>query len=446
QTCAECHVAYPEWKQDAHAQSAVNPRFLTMYEGTDVHGHRSPPTQFVGNGALPPDPNQPYYGPGFKLDYPDRAGNCASCHTPIAENAPLQSCAWSGCHTEQTAQFAQTALPRYPYRLRGIDPTGLTGVAAEGITCDFCHKIGDVVVDPHTRLPYTDQPGILSMRPYRPSKDHDLFLGTFDDVMGHDSYLPMQEQSVFCSSCHYGVFNAVDGKYGGVVIYNSYGEWLESPYSDSKTGKTCQDCHMPSGAHDYFVFPEKGGLHRDPSRIHNHHMRGVTDRDFMQHAVSMTTTAKILTGTLAVEVRITNDNTGHDIPTGDPLRHMLLVVTATDAAGKELPLLKGQVLPDWADDYAQKPGRFYAKILEDQWTGEVPTSAYWRPVRVVTDTRIVAMATDVSDYVFATPEKGPATVRAKLIYRRALPRLMRLKGWTDPDLVMKDETVVVEKP
>jgi len=56
---------------DAHGRSAVNPRFLSMYNGTDVHGNQSPLTRFgysrdYGRFPLPPDLSQPYFGPGCK--------------------------------------------------------------------------------------------------------------------------------------------------------------------------------------------------------------------------------------------------------------------------------------------------------------------------------------------------------------------------------------------
>jgi len=57
QGCAECHSAgggtalpftlpVDEWQLDAHSQSATNPRFLTMYLGTDVNGNQSPMTRY----------------------------------------------------------------------------------------------------------------------------------------------------------------------------------------------------------------------------------------------------------------------------------------------------------------------------------------------------------------------------------------------------------------
>ena len=105
-SCGLCHREYKEWQADAHSQSAINPRFLTMYNGTNVKGEEGQPTRWGDKGAaLPPDPSQPYYGPGFQLDTPDRAGNCATCHTPVASNVPNhKNCGWSGCHTDLTIE------------------------------------------------------------------------------------------------------------------------------------------------------------------------------------------------------------------------------------------------------------------------------------------------------------------------------------------------------
>jgi hypothetical protein len=229
----------------------------------------------------------------------------------------------------------------------------------------------------------------------------------------------------------------------GVTIYNSYGEWLDSPYSDPETGQTCQDCHMPTVDYDHYVFPERGGTRRDPNRIHNHRMPGAADEELLQNSVTMTATAQQDGDEIAVEISITNDKTGHHVPTDVPLRHLILVVQATDASGNPLSLLTGPALPDWTGNYAGQPGRYYAKILEDKWTGEAPTAAYWRDIRLVEDTRLAAFATDTSRYTFAAPAKGPIKVEARLIYRRVFQQLMEQKGWSDPDMVMEAETITV---
>ena len=60
-------------------------------------------------------------------------------------------------------------------------------------------------------------------------------------------------------------------------------------------------------------------------------------------------------GTDAVEVAVTATNVGpaHALPTGEPLRHMLLVVEAT-CAGEALSATGGDVIPDFGGLVAEK--------------------------------------------------------------------------------------------
>jgi hypothetical protein len=445
EACGECHTAFHEWQADAHAQAAINPRFLTMYRGTDIHGNQSPTSGYSSGAPTPVDLSQPYYGPGFRLDFPDRTGNCATCHTPMASTLDTSnSCGWSGCHTDYTTEVSEDIPP-------GVNPVDAAGVAAEGISCDFCHKVGKVALDEETGLPAHDQPGILSIQLYRPNEGEELFFGSLDDVARPaDSYLPLQAESAFCAPCHYGAITQT-------VIYNSFGEWLTSPYSDPETGRTCQECHMPpveagntlfpemvpEPPATYFVFPDKGGLKRRPNQIHTHKMLGPNDEAFLQNAVTMTATAWLEGDGVQVEVSLTNDQAGHHIPTDSPLRHLLLVVQATDAEGNQLPLSEGLTLPDWTGDYANRPGKAYAKILQDPLTGEVPTMNFWRPAQIITDTRLAALATDTNHYRFAAPAAGSITIEVRLFYRRAFQQLMEWKGWTDPDILMKAETIIL---
>ncbi len=447
--CGTCHTAYQEWEADAHGQSATNYRFLSLYAGTDIHGNKSPlsvlnPKTGV---AQPPDLKQPYYGPGFKLDNPERTGVCATCHTPIAAKIPTTSgCGWQGCHTSYTAQVSDLVPD-------GASPLHLKGDAAEGISCEFCHKIANVQINKDDGLPYGDSPGILSLKLLRPQPDHDLFFGPFDDVVRtdlptpRDSYLPLQSQSQFCASCHYGIMGGIVQNMKvtkGVLVYSSFAEWLKSPYNNEQKGKTCQQCHMPTGLHNYFAFPEKGGQIRDPQRIHGHQMLGKNDPSFMQQAVSMTATAQIKNNALTVDVQVINDNAGHAVPTDSVLHHIMLIVTAKDAKGKTLALRDGATLPKWTGNYADQPGKVFAKVLRDTWTNEVPTAAFWRPVEVVSDTRLMPLVADQSRFAFQAPP-GAATVTVQLVYRRAPQQLMAWKGWPDPDLVLRQTTLTVKK-
>ncbi len=443
--CGLCHREYNEWKADQHSKSATNIRFLNMYLGTNVNGEIGTQTEYTYEGnPIPADPSKPYHGPGYRLDNPSRAGNCASCHTPMASTSSnTQNCAWSGCHTSLTVERANGQIER-PV----IPNDHMQGDAGEGISCEFCHKIANVIVDPNTKMPFANMPGILSLELLRPREAaQQVFFGTLTDVTRPDSYLPLLSESKFCAGCHFGVFGGVVGMNDvkdGVVIYNSYGEWLTSPYSDPKTGKTCQQCHMPTSTEKWFVLAEKGGLVRNDAELHNHTMPGALDEKLLQNSVTMKTDAQRVNNTIKVEVSITNDQAGHDVPTDVPIRSMILVVEALDANGKPLTLTEGSVNPDFSGDYSGVAGKTFAKVLKDQWTGESPTGAFWRPVTVVEDNRIAAMKTDTTSYTFAAPDNQAVTINVKLLYRRAFYKLMQEKGWNDPDILMEQATLDIQ--
>lgn len=432
--CADCHPAINDiWRRNAHAGAARNPRFLTMYLGTDTDGNQSPPTRYEpGSGAWsgtlvpqPPDPALPYFGPGYLLDFPGTPGNCASCHTPGAAVG------------------------------RDADPTAAAGADSFGVHCDFCHKIADVYLDEGTGLPFRHRPGTGSCDVRRPYTDDpnkgQLFFGTFDDVNApkNDAYLPLIRESRFCAPCHFGAF-------WDTVVYNSYGEWMQSPYSNPDTGKTCQECHMPAptmsgGQAITNIAPGKGGIERNPDAIHAHLQLGASDPDFMKSAVSMTALADTAGEALRVTVTIKNDRTGHHVPTDSPLRQMILVVTATDANGAPLALAEGPVLPEWCGEgdpadgnFAGLAGRAYAKILEELWTGVSPTGAYWNHTKIVSDNRIPAMGADSTAYTFVKPLGTAARVRVRLLYRRAFKALMEQKKWKNvPDVLMAEKEMNV---
>ncbi len=157
--------------------------------------------------------------------------------------------------------------------------------------------------------------------------------------------------------------------------------------------------------------------------------------------------------TVRATVTVVNRNGGHHIPTDHPARNILLVVSARDATGAALSLIAGPVVPAWGgeggdpDDYAGRPGRGYAKILEELWTEVSPTAAYWNPTVLREDTRIPALGRDVSRYEFALPQtEGAVTVEAKLIFRRAFKTLTRQKNWDAPDILMDQEAAEITAP
>jgi mono/diheme cytochrome c family protein len=428
--CQNCHsddlglLPFEEWIQDAHARTLENHRFLTVYTGGDLAGNSGQPTRYAynrdyGRVQLPPDPRKPYYGPGYKLDFPLSEGNCSACHAPAASiDSPYET-----------------------------DPTRVEGVATEGITCDFCHKIWDVWLDENTGLPRANMPGVLSYEFRRPGPDHQFFAGPFDDVApGEDTYSPIQTESAYCAPCHFGVF-------WDTTIYNSYGEWLDSPYNERGNGRSCQDCHMPALGASRFASVEAGGLERDPTQILSHRMLGIRDEVFMREAASLRALADWHSDGIEVRVTLTNDNTGHKLPSDSPLRNLILLVRGENENGEPLDLIEGPLLPDWSGaetgkpgHYGGEPGRMYAILLEEKWTAVSPTAAYWNPVRVVDDSRLQPLQTDGSDYRFEAPEEGNVLVVVELIFRRAFAEIAEQKGWGLEDLHLHRIEIEITRP
>lgn len=433
--CARCHRSQPgaadaalpvdEWLLDAHAGSATNPRFLSLYNGTTIDGAAGTPTTFVFDPAqgvsVPAAPSlgADEVGPGFRLDFPEHSGTCATCHVPLLA---LQS----------------------PYH---ADPNQAAGAAAEGVTCDLCHKIQDVRLRPDG-LPDPGLPGVLSLVLLRPHEGEQVFIGPFDDTPGEDIYSALQDDSRICAACH-------SGQFWDVPIYDSFGEWLRSPYSDPAAGQTCQDCHMPhTGATAFVQLPPDEMAQiasRSPDTIFSHRMPGAADQTLLENTATLALETQRSADRLRVTVRVTNSGAGHHIPTDSPLRSLILLVQAHDGAGQPLTLLDGPTIPAWGGEgdpaagyYAGQPGVLYAKVLADLYTGETPTAAYWRPVRLVSDNRIPALATDETVYEFAVPsDSSEVMVDARLYLRRAFIALMDSKGWDMPDRLMAQQTVRV---
>lgn len=380
--CGHCMMpSFDEWQHTAHAAAGTNQRFFSLYNGTDLTGTTT-------------------IAPGYKLDFPGTAGNCATCHAPGAASVT-------------------------PFN---ADMNTLDAINQEGVFCEFCHKVGAVYLNPATGLPYNNTPGVLSMRLYRPLPGDQIFYGSLDDVNRRVSYLPLEKKSQFCAPCH-------QFSFWGTPIYESFREWIESPYP--ALGIECQTCHMPPGSDPYYVLPEKGGLARDPSRLASHKDLGLKDTAFMTATLSTTVTAQITGSLVSVQVDLKNVGAGHHVPTDHPGRHLILVLRAQDGLGESLYQLDGLKLPFWAGEQTGSPGKAFAKLLRDAFTGEFPVVNYWKQTFIVSDNRLPALETDISTYTFLAPvQGGEVHLSVQVLFRRTFQDEMERRGWDEADIVM----------
>lgn len=447
--CANCHSdsallsEYLEWDVDGHSEAFASSEFWSIYMGTNIYKMPSQRTAWdlSLNGdrfRLRPDPNQPNYGPGFQLDYPDASGNCAFCHVPGAIGATHQEV--------NLAPFIQSLWE------------GRKSVANEGVTCDVCHKVIGVSLD-EQKLPYVDHPGVLSFSFLRPASGIQLISGPWShrgtstaDIK--QTCAPIFSESTFCAPCHY-------AKFSGVEIYGSYKEWLDGPYSKpNQSYRSCQDCHMRSS------LPPEGttSAARSACSAENHSFNNFShnmmNRDntgspvLVQGAATVTVDAIKEEGKIKVNVVVVNTRAGHKFPTDSPLRHLILVIEATDENGMLLTQAEGPAIPEWGgfgdlpEDYAGQPGVIYANLLKDKDTSKVPTVAYWNPTAPAwegSDTRLLPNQDVPSQYFFVAPSHGAVTITAKLIYRSAFIEIARLKGWPVQDILVNWATDTVEE-
>jgi len=404
--CETCHLreVFPliaEWESSAHARAATNPFFLAFFNG--------------GQHDLPLLPQL-----GYKLDFPRSSGNCANCHLPAL------------------------ALRR-PY---DADPGHATGVERDGVFCDLCHKVRQVKVDT-----VGGRAGVLSMSFARPPRGEQLFLGPFDDVFpGPDTFHPLYKDSRYCAACHHGVL-------WGVLAYGEFAEWQASSYA--KEGIQCQGCHMkPDGRTEQVAPASEGAIRRRPEQIASHAFPGRDDLRFMQSALQLDADTRIAGAgdRLRVKVRLRNIGAGHHVPTGNPMRNLVLLIEATNASGQPLELIEGSSLPVWAGvgrvelgNFAGLPGKGYAKILTtpvaypadthlDEGRPPIYPAPHWRRIRIESDNRLPAGGEDASEYLFRlSPGSKRAEVRVRLLHRRTFRSWLDSRVLPEPDLLLAEQ-------
>jgi hypothetical protein len=370
--CGSCHAEiYREWSQSRHARSVTGRRFRNLYEGTDWHGNAN-----IGWGLL--------------TQFADGAGVCASCHAPTAKE----------------------------YDLRQVE-----GVAANGVHCDYCHKI-ESVAEGTIGLSH----GRFNLNLLRPSEGQVSF-GPLDDVdRGKESYSPLYRDSRYCASCHEGIIF-------GVHVYSTFSEWQASPAA--RQGQQCQDCHMkPTGRMSSFA-PGHGGIARDPSTLANHRFFDGSQEAMLRRAVRAAVRFERQADKVRARVQLWAEGVGHRLPTGFVDRHLVLVVEGGTADGHTLPLQAGAKLPSLAgEELAGQAGRLYGRVLRD-FEGRTPVPFWLASSDPAPDTRLVPGKVEEEFFDF------PVTLthlRLRVLYRRFWPEVARSKHLPDDDMVVLEQT------
>jgi hypothetical protein len=273
--------------------------------------------------------------------------------TPVAKAAIEDKCL--RCHAP-TQQYAVRAAGM---ALRELKPGG------DGVSCAVCHQISRV----NLGSPASFTGGFEINRDsaiYGPHKD------PFRMPMEHHTGLTPTEaahvlESSLCGTCHTVTTPtlAPDGRITGQFLEQAtYLEWLASEYS--KSGTTCQKCHVPvlrdrSGAPaaQYIAHMPPGrwfpptsprrpfGLHffaggnspmlnllADSAAENQAALRQIAEKasENLRAAVGLTMSAVVEDRVLRITVEVRN-RTGHKLPTGFPSRRIWLHLEVFSTAG-----------------------------------------------------------------------------------------------------------------
>ena len=316
--CANCHRdIHKHWKSSMHAQSADNWRFQDAL--LQVRRENDP----------------------------DGVATCVRCHAPLAAY--------------------------------GSDPGWSAKATWEGVTCDFCHSVTSIGLNP--ARPFVVNPGSVKTGPLRDAA-----------AVGHETrYSDVHTSSTLCQPCHQFVNRQK------LAVLSTYSEWQASGYAAKNV--TCQSCHMRATS-GKIVDPK---VRRVPGQTVNlHEMPGGHSVTELNRALLAAVTATRNGGALEVAVQLTNRGAGHMIPTGSPLRTIEMVVEVDSGVGAR-----------------QRMSKTYGRTVLDVDGNELKDEpgVWLRGARFVRDDRLAPNERRTEKFTFnASPRHAVRTV-AKFYYR-----------------------------
>jgi len=397
--CGHCHQTINDaWFESPHSRAASNPKLHDWYRGSayslssqaecEAAGGRwqSAPTPgdtsdamqcFLDESVLShlnSDCEQPPCGSGVS-----QYGGCADCHAPGINGV-----------------------------LGGRDLRDAQGVPFKyGVHCDVCHRIEDIDMNA--------PPGIAGrLKLLRPSESAIVGLGgggylpmTFGP--SHDVQNPRMgsvqrdhfRQAEICAGCHQHsiqveapgqVIDRTRWPVGKLPVQSTYEEWKTGPLSP---GAPCQSCHMPPDAQvsngaDLQRYPFattglQGGYVRPAGHVRAHSWVGPRspESQVLELAAAIFINKSSNASTVTATVTVKNVGCGHALPTGEPMRHIILLVEAY-CDQVSLPAVSGSVVPFFG-------GRTETKFAGENWNE-------WNQARVGDKVRIVDQTGGFYDY------------------------------------------------
>jgi hypothetical protein len=293
----------------------------------------------------------------------------------------------------------------------GDDPNLQLKVTWEGVTCDYCHSIREVSMTSSNAVATFKFNLMKSGPPWmQPDPRQHGFIS-----------LEIFTNSEFCALCH---------QYQNPLGYQpitTFSEWQASRYA--KEGRQCQSCHMSSlehvdisqhvaknlmdnERHDHCDRCHAAHTSEPPlsnkiansnaprqDRISWHGLEGNSAIQRLTNAISAQLTATRIGDRLRIDVEIANTNAGHYLPTGSPMRQLILEVRA-----------------DTATDQHFSAERFYRRVMVDAQGKPLDREyvAFIQGVKTIEDTRLAPDEKRTETFQFNIPQGTAAQIKATL--------------------------------
>lgn len=249
----------------------------------------------------------------------------------------------------------------------------------EGITCDYCHSVRSVSLGPGNPRAVVE----LSLVKSGPLKNV--------QAAAHGAqYSAVHTSSLICAPCHE-YKNAL-----GFPVLSTYSEWEKSGYAEQ--GKGCPSCHMYQVA-GAVVDPKV--LADSSAKLNLHEMPGSHSVDQLNRTIKAQLTTVWEGDNLRVTVQIANAGAGHMVPTGSPMRQLILDVSAAPYGGET-----SHVRKTYRRVVADKDGK----------AAEREPDAFVRGASTLSDNRLAPGEKRNETIVFPFSSRRPVQVTAEVSY------------------------------
>ncbi|MFN8007809.1 MAG: multiheme c-type cytochrome [Terriglobia bacterium] len=326
-----------------------------------------------------------------ELNPPSTAEMCGRCHRSIFEawKSSAHAQAMESRIFQDALELAETDFGATGRKtcLKCHSPVGVASgdwnlekkISWEGVTCDYCHSVRQVSLtgaNPKALVTFT----LVKSGPLKDSNS-----------MAHGTeYSDVHTTSMICAPCH----DYQNSQ--GLSVLTTFSEWKNSRYG--KEGTQCQSCHMSKVAGEV-VDPH---IRRSElAKINLHQMPGSHSLEQLTKTVALVLNNSRKNGQLQVSVQISNKGAGHYVPTGSPLRQLILEVRA------ETP-----------DGNVFKEERIYKRTVADSQGKliNLESMAFLKGAKVLKDTRLAPDEKRTESFTFPIRDGVQVRVMATLKY------------------------------